>query len=62
MENKLSYLPPILEINNILLEIGFTVGSVRVGEDASVEEETWNDVTDTGSYDDILLMQDCKTE
>lgn len=56
MENKLAYLPPILEINNILLEIGFTVGSVRVGEDASIEEETWNDVTDTGSYDDILLM------
>lgn len=56
MENKLAYLPPILEINNILLEIGFTVGSVRVGEDTSIEEETWNDVTDTGSYDDILLM------
>lgn len=56
MENKLAYLPPILEINNILLEIGFTAGSVRVGEDASVEEKKWDDVTDTGSYDDILLM------
>lgn len=56
MDRKLEYIPPMLDTNNILLETGITVGSVRVGEDSPVQEEQWEDVTDTGSYDDIVLM------
>ena len=56
IENKLGYIPPVLNVKDILLETGFTVGSVRVGEESPVKEEEWNDVIDTGTYDDILLM------
>ncbi|WP_303010788.1 hypothetical protein [uncultured Bacteroides sp.] len=53
---KLNYIPPTLDVTDILLETGFTTASVRVGEDTPVQEEAWDDTTDTGTYDDIMLM------